>query len=76
MLLVQTMLMRVLIIIPAFNEEKNVLATVNSIKEYSDYDYIVIKNHEENYQKNNVLLMQVMTIDSQNNFVLLNTIQI
>ena len=51
------------------------LMEVNLYPYFADYDYIVIKNHEENYQKNNVLLMQVMTIDAQNNFVLLPGVQ-
>ncbi|MBR2433292.1 MAG: hypothetical protein IKB21_01640 [Clostridia bacterium] len=47
------------------------LMEVNLYPYFADYDYIVIKNHEENYDKNNVLLMQVMMLDTQNNFVLL-----
>ena len=51
------------------------LMEVNLYPNFADYDYIVIKNHEENYDKNNVLLMQVMTVDAQNNFVLLPGVQ-
>lgn len=37
--------MKILIIIPAYNEEKNILQTVNKIKEYSNnLDYIVIND--------------------------------
>ena len=37
---------RILIIIPAYNEEKNILKTVNSIKNYKKrkLDYIVIND--------------------------------
>jgi len=36
--------MKILIIIPAFNEEKNILSTVSSIKEHTKHDYIVIND--------------------------------
>ena len=37
--------MKVLIIIPAYNEQENILSTVNKIKEYSEeLDYIVIND--------------------------------
>ena len=36
---------RILLIIPAYNEEKNIINTVNSIKENKEnYDYIVIND--------------------------------
>lgn len=35
---------RVLIIIPAYNEESNILNTVQEIKKYTKYDYIVIND--------------------------------
>ena len=37
--------MKVLLIIPAYNEEENILNTINKIKEYSDeIDYVVIND--------------------------------
>ena len=38
--------MKILIIIPAYNEEKNILNTIESIKKYkkSKLDYIVIND--------------------------------
>ena len=56
--------MKILIIIPAYNEEENILNTYNSIKEYNkknktNYDVIVINdgskdNTEEILQKNKI----------------------
>ena len=37
--------MKVLLIIPAYNEEENILNTINKIKEYSDeINYVVIND--------------------------------
>lgn len=52
--------MKVLLIIPAYNEQENILQTINKIKEYSDeIDYIVINdgstdNTEEILKQNNI----------------------
>ena len=34
--------MKVLMIIPAYNEEKNILNTINSIKKYSDNEFLMM----------------------------------
>ena len=36
--------MKVLIIIPAYNEELNIVKTVNDLKEHTNYDYIIIND--------------------------------
>ena len=36
--------MKTLIIIPAYNEEENILNTVNRVREFPEYDYIVIND--------------------------------
>ena len=52
--------MKILLIIPAYNEEENILATVKKIEEYSDdVDYIVINDGSKDktldiLQKNNI----------------------
>ena len=36
--------MKVLIVVPAYNEAQNIEATVNDIKNNTNYDYIVIND--------------------------------
>ena len=36
--------MKVLIIIPAYNEEQNIEKTVNDVKTNTNYDYVVIND--------------------------------
>lgn len=50
---------KILIIIPAYNEEKNILNVCNSIKKEKNYDYLVINdgstdNTQEILEKNNI----------------------
>ena len=52
--------MKILLILPAYNEQENILQTVNKIKEYSnELDYIVINdgstdNTEQILAQNNI----------------------
>ena len=56
--------MKVLIIIPAYNEALNIEKTVKDVKENTDYDYIVINdcskdNTEEVCRKNNFNMLSL-----------------
>ena len=44
--------MKVLIIIPAYNEELNIEKTVNDVKNNTKYDYVVINDCSKDNTKN------------------------
>lgn len=57
-------MMKVLIIIPAYNEELNIVKTVNDVKKNTDYDYVVINdcskdNTKEVCQKNHFNMLSL-----------------
>ena len=43
--------MKVLIIIPAYNEELNIVKTVEDVKKNTNYDYVVINDGSKDIQK-------------------------
>lgn len=61
--------MKVLMIIPAYNEEKNILSTVESIKKYKKIklDYIVINDGSRDNTKKTLIENNINFIDLVNN---------
>lgn len=59
--------MRVLMIIPAYNEELNILNTVNTIKKYKKLDYIVINDGSLDNTKRVLVDNKINHIDLINN---------
>ena len=63
--------MKVLIIIPAYNEAENIEKTVNDVIQNTDYDYVVVNdcskdNTKEVCEKNNFNILNNKVIKEKN----------
>ena len=56
--------MKILMIIPAYNEEGNIVNTVSQIKKYKkiDLDYVVINDGSRDNTKNILIIILIMLI--------------
>ena len=68
--------MRVLAIIPAYNEELNIESTVKDIENNTEYDYIVIDDCSKDNTKNLCIKNKFNIISLPVNFGLTSAIQV